>query len=123
MAAKATKSAKRIKLRVNDELPPLNPETDDWPELIRYCNALARRAGLTKEESDTNVFLDALFKADRHAALVLYNEHKGRYSFVMSDGMREELLRQVSFHPPTQSSYPGGYLIALSGQRVHRLCD
>ncbi len=52
MAAKATKSAKRIKLRVNDELPPLNPETDDWPELIRYCNALARRAGLTKEESD-----------------------------------------------------------------------
>ncbi len=47
---------------------------------------------------DTNVFLDALFKTDRHAALVLYNEHKGRCSFVMSDGMREELLRQVSFH-------------------------
>ncbi len=51
MAAKATKSAKRTKRRGKDELPPLNPETDDWPELIRYCNALARRAGWTKEDS------------------------------------------------------------------------
>ncbi|MHB0885083.1 MAG: hypothetical protein ACYC41_04300 [Bacillota bacterium] len=52
MAAKVRKPTSGPRGKAKElQLPPLNPETDDWPELIRYCNALARRGGLTKEES------------------------------------------------------------------------
>lgn len=41
---------------------------------------------------DTNVFIDALFKGDHDAQLVLKNEHLEFYRFVVSDRMREELV-------------------------------
>lgn len=47
---------------------------------------------------DTNIFIDALCHNDEHARLVLDNEHRGLYSFVMSDEMREELILTLEVH-------------------------
>ncbi len=47
---------------------------------------------------DTNIFVKALFFRDEHAALVLKNEQKGFYLFVLSDKMFGELQYELGQH-------------------------
>jgi putative PIN family toxin of toxin-antitoxin system len=44
---------------------------------------------------DTNIFLDAFFKADDDCELVLRKEHNGEFQLIMSHNMSEELFRMI----------------------------
>jgi putative PIN family toxin of toxin-antitoxin system len=48
--------------------------------------------------ADTNVFIDALFHADKECTEILRREHKKELSFIMSSSMLEELSKTVFLH-------------------------
>lgn len=86
---------------------------------------------------DTNVYIDALFRGHSEAESLLRNERLGFYRFVLSDRMRNELVKVLEAHliraklPPEDMASVVAIMTGCmhrarlfnSRRRVHLSCD